>query len=158
MLCRMKIWRICCLKNWNLLLKDWRIATVCGMGGLSKHFREHKPVSMRKQRMFVGFADGRDPCWLRMDFERYSSPQPPVTKWRKSAVTALFTKPSYRMVSRGWLQTASVSVSVWVWVIGRITNQRHLEVWSFLIRQHFRVHLSIGHRGSRLNNRLREKF
>ena len=41
----------------------------------------------------------------------------------------------------GWLLTASVSVSVWVWVIWWITNQRHLEVWWFLIRQHFRVQI-----------------
>ena len=38
-----------------------------------------------------------------------------------------------------WLLTASVSVSVWVWVIWWITNQWHLEVWQFLIQQHFRV-------------------
>ena len=40
---------------------------------------------------------------------------------------------------RMWLLTASVSVSVWVWVIWRITNWRHLEGWRFLIRQHFWV-------------------
>ena len=42
-----------------------------------------------------------------------------------------------------WLLIASVSVSVWVLVIWRITNRRHLEVWRFLIWQHFWVRLSI---------------
>ena len=43
--------------------------------------------------------------------------------------------------SNFWLLTASVSVSVWVWVIWWITNQWHLEVRWFLIRQHFWVQI-----------------
>ena len=49
-----------------------------------------------------------------------------------------------KRILKWWLLTASVSVSVWVWVIWRIANRRHLEVWRFLIWQLFWVCLSIG--------------
>ena len=52
---------------------------------------------------------------------------------------------SGRYTGARWLLTASVSVSVWVWVIWRITNRRHLEVWWFLIQQHFRVQILLIH-------------